>query len=1542
VTALTLAALVACVPSATADFPYGSGPHYKLGPGQTPNDYTGDGNGWKFAATPESGSPYTSSAQELFGVRGAHVVDPSASVDTAWQTTVGRPDVTISVLDSGIKWNDSGAMSDLRKKVRLNKGELPTPLHDRTTSLEPGVNCAGYGHGSDPDDANNDGVFNVLDFACDSRVNVTDSRRVGPAGVLVPQDVTIAFSDGADDDGNGFTDDIAGWDFLDNDNDPYDDVQYGHGTGEAKDSSSEANNGDQAGSCPNCMVIPLRVGDSFVADDNKFAQAVLYAVDNNVLVVQEALGTLNNSHLAQDAIDYAYNHGVAVIASAADEAAQHHNWPSNSSHTIVVNSVNQYNIAVTPSNPSFLQINGCTNFSSHVTLAIPSSSCSSNATGLAAGFAGLVYSAALNARDDGLLTNHPSCQRVNGQACVLTANEVRQIMASGTIDGTPQADDVSFTSQPEPSCNPPAPGCTDPNLLFANTTANRPEPSPIATTQSYPARKGFDEFYGYGRANMAKVEDAVAAAAVMPEAEIASPRWYAQIDPNQPTMNVQGQVYARSQPYTCQVLVAPGSEPNNGLTSDASPGDFEQVSSSWCDGTARTSAFDGTLATVDINHLKSRFPADAGAFNGREPPPVPPHYNNRPNQEPYGFTVKVVVTSVQSGKTLTGQDRRNFYLHHDQDLLPGFPKTLPGDGESSPVFADLDGDNRNELLFGTSDGIVHAIRRDGTELPGWPVHSDALPLHTGQPAFTSGDVSTTSSYGAILTSLAVGDLDRDGTPEVVADDMQGKVYAWKADGSLLWKREANIDFSGKPLQPFVNVRRGQRFRTQHAFIASPVIADLQGNGGPQEVIAANMDRHVYAWDAGGSAVSGFPVLVVDQSKISSVDPQTDAPNFTANAGPELNSGAIIDTPAVGDLDGDGKPEIVVGTNEEYAANTGNEGPYNASNFNAASLTLIGQFGGISFGGVDNPLSGLANVNSRVYAIHPNGNLDGGGPFLSGWPAKVGLLQASLLPVVGEGVTGAPVIGPVTCPSGGAGPKVGAVGNAGPAYIFNPNGQSCYGRQNSQDVALQTDFNASAQKYDTPAIPAVGHPIFANFGGSMSLLMPAAGLIRAFDVVANEYQGGQDFLAAWDASTGQFRPGFPTPVSDLQFLTGPSVADIDGLPGEEALGGTASIELNAFNSAGAPANVKWPKLTSDWTVANPLIGSFGTLDTDSAARKVVVSMTRSGTLFAYDTGAPSCSPGSWPKYHHDPANSGDYSRDASLPGKPYGVSLQESTLSFTAPGDDLLCGTADHYQIVTSDQPITGANFAAQAPLSGAPQPQAAGTPQTFAVPAGAKRYIAIRAVDDQGNVGPPAVVLAHGSSVSASLVPAFKQCGRGGNPAVGSHSPPMATGSCNPSPVALAEVGPQSVGTAKISEVAGDITTAANEADIAFAANVTDVRSGSPTGADYDPSASGPDMTLLARFRMTDSANGVSGTDRGTTTDFDFAVPVVCQGTALPTVGSTCAANTSANAVVPGSATEGSNAIVQVFRIRLNDAGVDGISGNVDDQFFEQQGVFVP
>jgi hypothetical protein len=1359
---LIAVAVLTAPATALAEFPYpapSGNPsdytQYKIpsGADKAPNEIAG-GLAFKFAATPEPGNePTNSNPYELNGVRGPSTAD-QADVDQAWRTSTGRPDVTIATLDSGIKWNDRGAMSDLRKKTRISKGEAPEPQTGRAVALEDGVNCATFdGAGYDK---NEDGVFNVVDYACDPRVERDPAKRkeagkpegVGPADMLDPQDVLIAFTDGDDDDSNGFKDDMVGWDFLDDDNDPYDDVQYGHGTGEAEDGFGEANNGGAVSQCPNCMGIHMRVGDSFIADVNNFAEAVVYATDNDVEVVQEALGTLNHSKFGLDAVEYAYDHGVTIIASAADEAAQHHNWPSSYPHVVMVNSVTKYNSTTNPAPPpatgrSYLAFNGCTNFMANVTLAIPSTSCSSDAVGQSAGMAGLMYSAALNAHERGEnpLRNHATCRRTNGRPCVISANEVRQLMASGTVEGTQQADDVDFLSSPkggaEPSCNPPVLYCNDPNNpgKVSLITAHRPiQPFVPPNTRSYTARKGHDQFYGYGRVNMNRAVDSLDAKLIPPEVEIRKPvEWWNQIDPSKPTFPLEAQISSRAPTYTCEVFIAPGSYPNNDT---GSAGDFKKVQSSWCDGkTARGVPLNGKVADVSIDQLKSLFPANAQGFNDREPGKGTEQTSNgRPNTEPYGFVVKIVATAKVGDKTLTGQDRRNDYLHRDQDQLDRFPKKLPTDGAASPLFVDLDGDNRNELVVATSDGDVHAYRRDGSELAGWPVKSDALPIHDdprpGRRRF--------GPRGAILASPAAADLDGDGTPEVVAADLEGKLYAWNAAGRRVFQRETEIRFSGKPLAPFADVRRGKKYRTQHGILASPVLADLdRDDGGKLEVVVAGMDRHVYAWNHDGSPVDGYPVLVADYSKLQDrrADETTHALNFKPDVG-DLNQGAIINTPAVGDLDGDPndegpdeKPEIVVGTNEEYEPGKAGEPPVDFNQTQSYSVAA----------------ALLDPVNSRMYALKPegddNGPNEGPAPYVHGWPTPIAFLLAEILPVVGEGITGSPVISMVNCPPGGEGPKVGAISAAGPAYVLNEDGSSCYGKEGGRKRTTATDTSSSTRVTDKPSIPAFGQPVFGDMGDGTSLFVPSAGLIRALDVAANEYQlGGQDQLSGFNAQTGAFRANYPVQMNDLQFLSGPAVADIDGLPGQEIVNGSASLDLQAYDLAGLPVNAKWPKLTSDWMVSTPLIGSFGDLETDSGAKKTIVAVTRSGLIHAYRTEAGACTGGSWPKFHHDNANSGDYRRDAVAPGKPGRAAFVDNGFNFAAPGDDLLCGTAERYELVHSDRPISGSTFDEAEPLSGAPAPAKAGTAQRVALAAGVKRYVALRAGDEQGNVGRAIVV----------------------------------------------------------------------------------------------------------------------------------------------------------------------------------------------------------
>jgi hypothetical protein len=93
-----------------------------------------------------------------------------------------------------------------------------------------------------------------------------------------------------------------------------------------------------------------------------------------------------------------------------------------------------------------------------------------------------------------------------------------------------------------------------------------------------------------------------------------------------------------------------------------------------------------------------------------------------------------------------------------------------------------------------------------------------------------------------------------------------------------------------------------------------------------------------------------------------------------------------------------------------------------------------------------------------------------------------------------------------------------------------------------------------------------------------------------------------------------------------------------------------------------------------------------------------------------------------------------------PGVPYNANLaNNTTLNFNAPGDDLLCGTATRYEVRQSDNPITAANFAQAESIPGVTPPAAAaaGTQQTVTLPANTKAHVAVRAVDDQGNLGRP-------------------------------------------------------------------------------------------------------------------------------------------------------------------------------------------------------------
>ena len=129
-------------------------------------------------------------------------------------------------------------------------------------------------------------------------------------------------------------------------------------------------------------------------------------------------------------------------------------------------------------------------------------------------------------------------------------------------------------------------------------------------------------------------------------------------------------------------------------------------------------------------------------------------------------------------------------------------------------------------------------------------------------------------------------------------------------------------------------------------------------------------------------------------------------------------------------------------------------------------------------------------------------------------------------------------------------------------------------------------------------------------------------------------------------------------------------------------------------------------------------------------------------------------------------------------------------------------------------------------------------------------------------------------------------------------------------------------------------------ADVAISLVVTDVQT--LTGGDYNPVVSGSDVFALSRLRVSDHLVSPPDPSGGTVIDFEFTVPIVCTATLDPTAGSTCAASTTADSIVPSVVRENVNTVVQIHRVRLNDAGPDNSPGSSDDKRLASQGIYIP
>lgn len=126
---------------------------------------------------------------------------------------------------------------------------------------------------------------------------------------------------GIDDDGNGFTDDVVGWDFVHDVPLPYD--THGHGTHIAGIIASAAANGmGVAGVCSRVSILPLKYYDNSGAGYNNLAntvRAIQYAVRAGAHIINYSGGGADPAATEKAAVDEASRRGVLFIAAAGND-----------------------------------------------------------------------------------------------------------------------------------------------------------------------------------------------------------------------------------------------------------------------------------------------------------------------------------------------------------------------------------------------------------------------------------------------------------------------------------------------------------------------------------------------------------------------------------------------------------------------------------------------------------------------------------------------------------------------------------------------------------------------------------------------------------------------------------------------------------------------------------------------------------------------------------------------------------------------------------------------------------------------------------------------------------------------------------------------------------------------------------------------------------------------------------------------------------------------------------------------------------------------
>ncbi len=302
----------------------------------------------------------------------------------------------------------------------------------------------------------------------------------------------------------------------------------------------------------------------------------------------------------------------------------------------------------------------------------------------------------------------------------------------------------------------------------------------------------------------------------------------------------------------------------------------------------------------------------------------------------------------------------------------GWPVELSSGVHCSPLMVWAGGGPRR-LVAMEDNGYLHIWDEIGQEVAGFPFHAPG---------------------GNAWGSVTVGDLNGDGSEELLFGSKNDTLYAINMDGSLVFKRGMGADI-----------------------LATPAVADLNGDGSP-EIVLGTMNSQLHVLTAQGEKYSPFPIILggsivadaalADLDGDGSVDVVVGASDgllyaLSAETGESLpgfplaTGGAIWSSPVIADLDQNGQKEVIVGSDDKklYAVSATGELLFTFQAGQAIKCSPA-----IADLDDNNRLDVIFTCNDgKVYAVNHHGYS------LSGWPYDTGNILLSspiVLDIDGDG------------------------------------------------------------------------------------------------------------------------------------------------------------------------------------------------------------------------------------------------------------------------------------------------------------------------------------------------------------------------------------------------------------------------------------------------------------------------------------------------------------------------------------------------------------